>query len=193
MVEQHIHLIAQQWHTCRCYSLCHYVRPVWESATVRKYHLWQSTWHTGSWCCALTKLFSHLFDKDAAPHIIRLCQARALKPWPSPDPGTSLSPLISPRGGVSGDHGAQSAWSLRLCWGKPVENTPSRYADSLMGAREEVKAKKCTLQTFQCSSRNSIFSQQRFIHIYTCPNTDRKVVEKKSWNCRGKLYVNAIK
>lgn len=123
---------------------------------------------------------------------IRLCQALPLKPWPSLDPG-SRSPLVPPRGGVSGDHGAQSAWSLCLCWGKLGENTPSRYADSLMGAREEVEARKCTLQTFQCSARNSIFSQQRFIHIYTSPNTDRKVLEKKSWNCRGKLYVNAIK
>lgn len=111
------------------------------------------------------------------------------KPWP----GDPLSPLVPPRGGVSGDHGAQSAWSLCLCWGKPGENTPSRYADSLMGAGEEVEARKCTLQTFQCSARNSIFSQQRFIHIYTSPNADRKVLGKKSWNCRGKLYVNAIK
>lgn len=124
---------------------------------------------------------------------IKLCQALPLKPWPSPDPG-SRSLLVLLRGGVSGAHGAQSAWSLCLCWGKLGENTPSRYADSLMGAREEVEARKCTLQTFQCSARNSIFSQQRFIHIYTSPNTDRKVVEKKkSWNCRGKLYVNAIK
>lgn len=145
--------------------------------------------------------FAHLFDKDAAPHCIRLCQASfPLKLRPSLDPGSPHSPrtnpnlpLVSRRGGVFDDHGAQSAWSLCLCWGKPVENTPSRYADSLMGAREEVEARKCTLQTFQCRARNSIFSQQRFIHIYTSPNTDRKVVEKKSWNCRGKLYVNAIK
>lgn len=108
---------------------------------------------------------------------IKLCQALPLMPWPSFDRG-SLSPLVSLRGGVSGDHGAQSAWSLCLCWGMLGENTPSRYADSLMGAREEVEAKKCTLQTFQCSARNSIFSQQRFIHIYTSPNTDRKAVEK---------------
>lgn len=109
---------------------------------------------------------------------IKLCQALPLTPRPSFDPG-SLSPLVPLRGGVSGDHGAQSAWSLCLCWGMLGENTPSRYADSLTGAREEVEARKCTLQTFQCSARNSIFSQQRFIHIYTSPNTDRKVVEKK--------------
>lgn len=58
------------------------------------------------------------------------------------------------------------------------ENTPSRYADGLMGAKEEVGARKCILQTFQDSARNPSFSQQRFIHIYTCPNTDRKVLEK---------------
>lgn len=45
--------------------------------------------------------------------------------------------------------------------------TPGRYADNLMGAREEVKARKCTLQTFQCSARNSIFfSTKIYTYLY---------------------------
>lgn len=153
---------------------------------------WQSAWH--SWSSGFTELFAHLFHKDATLHFYQALPVRMAKSWPSLDPG-SLSPLVSTMGwNISADHGAQSVWSLCLCWGMLGENTPSRYADSLIGAREEVGARKCTLQTFQCSAMNSIFSQQRFIHIYTCPNTDRKVLEKKkSWNCRGKLYVNAIK
>lgn len=49
-------------------------------------------------------------------------------------------------------------------------------------SREQETKLKEESAPFKLSSAawNSIFSQQRFIHIYTSPNTDRKVVEKKN-------------
>lgn len=95
----------------------------------------------------------------------RLCQDLSINPQPSLDPG-SLSPPAPLRGGVSEEHGAQSAGSPCLCLGRLGENTPSRYADSLTEAGEEVEPRKCTLQTFQFGATKFYFFLNKDLYIF---------------------------
>lgn len=84
-----------------------------------------------------------------------------------------------------------------------IFRTLSPFSQSIVGRLRTIiddprsRERSATLQTFFAAIREFYFPpKQRFIHIYTGGDGREggpEEVEKQRRNCRGKLYVNAIK
>lgn len=143
---------------------------------------------------AFTELFTHLFDKDAAPSAASgLCQALPLKPRPSPDPG-----IPSPHSFHRGEEyqGIMGHKVLEACAfvGASRERTPP--ADMLTVSWEQEKKLRQESAPFKLFSAvlGILFFLNKDLYIFIqAQMLIGRCLEKKSWNCRGKLYVNAIK
>lgn len=128
-------------------------------------------------CPAFTQPFIHLFDKGDAFYL-----SQKNKPWPSLDP-RSLYPAIPQRGGVSRDHGEQSAWDLCLCWGVSWGRTSWEKICWQPNMRERETKLKQESAPFKLSSAvlGFLFLTNKDLYIFIQAQIlIGKVVEKKN-------------